>query len=132
MRLSSKTNESIRQALEQSWSIKTSVCFNPTIAPRSYGQCAPTAAVLQEQYGGEILRTEVKKLDGGSIRHFYNRIGGERIDFTADQFNIQNYWSELEYADIPSSLEEAYTEMLPCQLASMRHAFCNAINTSDT
>src|SRR4051794_40322667 len=96
----------VRRALERSWSLATSVCYNPSIAPLSYGQCAPTAVVICEAFGGEILRTEVEKLDGSAIRHFYNRIGGVRIDFTSDQFNIPNYWRPLQYKDYPSSIAE--------------------------
>lgn len=121
--LATEMKAKVRAALERSWSAETSYCFNTQIAPLSYGQCAPTAAVLYETFGGEILKTEVKKLDGTSIRHFYNRIGGERIDFTADQFGISNYWEKLTYSDTTSSLEEARTEMFDGQHESMRYAF---------
>ena len=116
----------IRRALEQSWSEKTSVCFNPSIAPLSYGQCAPTAICVFEKFGGEILRTEVQKYDGTSIRHFYNRISGQRYDFTTGQFDIPDYWVELTYKDIPSSVSEALTETLPGQMGAMRSAFAVA------
>lgn len=116
----------IRQALEQSWSEKTSVCFNPSIAPLSYGQCAPTAIVVFEQFGGEILRTEVQRRNGTSIRHFYNRISGQRYDFTVDHFNIPDYWAELTYTDIPSSVSEAKTETLNNQVEAMRSTFAIA------
>jgi hypothetical protein len=86
-KLTPHTKAMIRWALERSWSEETSVCFNPEIAPLSYGQCAQTDIVLFETYGGQILRTAVEKLDGTSIRHFYNRIGDERHDFTSDQFD---------------------------------------------
>jgi hypothetical protein len=124
--LTEETQAIIRQALEQSWSEQTSVCFNPSIAPLSYGQCAPTAITVFEHFGGEILRTEVQKLDGTSIRHFYNRISGQRYDFTADQFNIPDYWAELTYKDIPSSVNEAMTETLSGQVEAMRSAFAVA------
>ena len=126
--LTAPTQARIRRALEQSWSNKTSVCFNPDIAPRSYGQCAPTAVVVFEMYGGEVLRTAVKKYDGSSIRHFYNRIGGQRYDFTADQFNTPGYWGELSYDDIASSVAEAKTETLSGQLEAMRTAFAAALS----
>jgi len=116
----------IRRALEQCWSEKTSVCFNPKIAPISYGQCAPTAIAVFENFGGEILRTEVQKHDGRFIRHFYNRISGQRYDFTADQFVDRNYWVKLTYKDFPSSVSEALTEMLPGQIDAMRSAFAAA------
>lgn len=125
--LTASTQSKIRRALEQSWSDKTSVCFNPDIAPRSYGQCAPTAVVVFETFGGEILKTSVKKHDGSSIRHFYNRIGGRRYDFTADQFNIPNYWRELFYEDIVSSAADAETETLSGQLETIRIAFSLAL-----
>jgi hypothetical protein len=48
--------QKIRKALELSWSAETSACFSPTAYP-SYGQCAQTAVVIQEIFGGEILRT---------------------------------------------------------------------------
>ena len=117
----------IRGALERSWSKQTSVCFDPTIAPLSYGQCAQTAIVLYENYGGRILKTTVAKHDGSTIRHFYNEIAGERVDFTADQFDIPDYWRELTYADIQSSVEDAYTELMPGQIEAMRKAFHKAL-----
>lgn len=75
------------------------------------------------------MRTAVKKQDGSSIRHFYNRIGGQRYDFTADQFAIPGYWGELSYEDIASSVAEAKTETLPGQLEAMRSAFSAALSS---
>ena len=124
--LSAEVQARVRLALEKSWSDKTSVCYNPSVAPLSYGQCAPTAVVVFEQFGGEILRTEVQKYDGAYIRHFYNRIEGQRFDFTADQFNIPGYWRKIIHEDIPSNVAEALNEMLPGQLEAMRAAFENA------
>lgn len=121
--LTKETQTTIRRLLDQCWSDKTSVCFNPSIAPLSYGQCAPTAIIVFERFGGEILRTDALKCDGTSIRHFYNRIDGQRYDFTADQFNIPDYWAELTYKDIPSSVSDALTETLNGQVEAMRSAF---------
>jgi hypothetical protein len=121
--LSANVEDVVRDALARSWSEQTSVCFNPAVAPLSYGQCAPTAVVVFEMFGGEILRTEAIRFDGSPIRHFYNRIGGQRYDFTADQFDVPDYIREFTYKDIPSSVEEALTEMLPGQLEAMRVAF---------
>lgn len=122
----------IRRALKQSWSDRTSVCFNPDIAPRSYGQCAPSAVVVFETFGGEMFKTSVKKHDGSSIRHFYNRIGGQRYDFTADQFNIPDYWHELSYEDVVSSAADAETETLPGQIEAMRTSFAAALSNEDS
>ena len=113
----------VRRALETSWSERTSVCFNPSIAPVSYGQCAVTAIVVFETFGGEILRSEIVRFNGTKARHFYNRIDGQRIDFTADQLNMPSYWLMPSYLDIISSVSEATTELMPGQLEAMRSAF---------
>ncbi|MDO8270588.1 MAG: hypothetical protein Q7U82_01535 [Gammaproteobacteria bacterium] len=118
----------VRSALEKSWSARTSLCFNTDIAPASYGQCAPTAIVVHEYLGGEILKTRIQKYDGSFIRHFYNRIDGHRHDFTASQFEMDDYWLEVNYEDVPSSVEEALTEMMPGQIDAMRSAFKSVIN----
>lgn len=126
--LTEKTRNTIRRALEQSWSEETSVCFNPEIAPLSYGQCAQSAIVVYERYGGEILRTVVGKHDGTEIRHFYNRINGERLDFTADQFDIPGYWEKLVYKDLSSNIKEALAECLPGQVEALRKGFEKALD----
>ncbi len=96
--------DKVRRALEQSWSVKTSICYSEDAAP-SYGQCAQTAIVVYELLGGEILKTDGWPSSGAP--HFYNRIGGERIDFTADQFRMPDYSHDVEYKDIPSDVAEA-------------------------
>jgi hypothetical protein len=121
----------VRRALEASWSEKTSYCYNPSLAPVSYGQCAATAIVVQERYGGEILRSEITRSDGKKLRHFYNRIDGQRLDFTADQLEMREHWSMAEYLDIPSSAAEAETELVSGQLDEMRRAFRRAIERED-
>ena len=105
----------IRRALEGSWSAETSFCFSPSAAP-SYGHCAQTAIVIQEYCGGEILCTTGWH---GKGRHFYNRIGDERVDFTADQFSMPGYSYELKYEDQPSSAEEALTETWSGQIEAL-------------
>jgi hypothetical protein len=126
--LSENTIELVRQALERSWSSKTSVCYSPKIAPLTYGQCAPTAAVIAETFGAEILKTQVPKKDGTFARHFYNRIEGQRYDFTRSQFDeLPEYWGPVVYDDTPSSLADAMSEMLPGQLEEMRAAFKKAL-----
>jgi len=129
--LAPETQAAVRLALAASWSARTSVCYNPSIAPLSYGQCAPTAVVIHEHFGGEILRTELVRHDGHLVRHFYNRIDGQRLDFTEDQLAIPDYWAKVEYTDIPSSPSEATTEMMPGQLDEMRRAFRSALNVAN-
>lgn len=114
----------VRAALEGSWSAETSVVFSPDAYP-SYGQCAQTAIVIQEKFGGEILRTTGWH---GTGNHFYNRIAGERIDFTADQFRMPGYSYDLKYEDHPSDAAEAAKECLPGQVEALRRAFRRALN----
>ena len=115
----------IRQALLISWSADTSDIFHSAMHP-SYGQCAPTAIVVQEVFGGEILKTKGWPTDG---RHFYNRIEGVRHDFTAEQFTSNADYSHLvEYEDILSDSNEAGTEARACQVEALRMAFNQAFH----
>ena len=114
----------IRQALERSWSAESSVCFSPNAYP-SYGQCAQTAIVVQETFGGDILRTTGWH---GRGDHFYNHIDGKRIDFTADQFTMPCYFYALTYEDRPSNAAEASEETLPGQIEALKLAFRRAID----
>jgi hypothetical protein len=114
----------VRRALERSWSYKTSICYSPSAAP-SYGQCAPTAIVIWEYFGGEILKTDGWPPNGS---HFYNQIDGTRYDFTADQFKMPDYSHQVNYKDILSNVAEAESETMPGQVAEMRSAFKKAFN----
>lgn len=114
----------VRRALERSWSNKTSFCFSPDAVP-SYGQCAPTAIVIWETFGGEILKTAGWPPSG---RHFYNRIDGTRYDFTADQFSMPDYSHDVKYEDILSNVVEAKSETMSGQVDELRGAFRKAFN----
>ncbi len=109
----------IRMALEKSWSGETSVIYSPDAFP-SYGPCAQTAILIQERFGGEILRTTGWHSRGN---HFYNRIDGKRVDFTADQFTMSDYSYDLTYEDQSSSAAEAAEETQPGQVEALRRAF---------
>jgi hypothetical protein len=121
--LSAHVEDAIRRALANSWSERTSAGFNPGLAPRSYCQCAQTTIVVFDRFGGDILKTHVLTVDGREIEHFYNRIGGRRYDFTADQFDMPNYWQEVSYQDTLSSRSEAAETLQPGQLEALRSAF---------
>jgi hypothetical protein len=84
--------------LREAWSMETSGTWrsdNPAA-----GQCSVTALVVQDELGGEILKTDV---DGAW--HFYNRIDGRRVDFTMSQFA-----SPIGYDDLPSNRQEALAD----------------------
>ena len=83
------------QQLQRSWSTETGSGWQPD-NPAS-GQCGVTALVVQDKFGGEILKTDVN-----GAWHFYNRIDGKRVDFTMSQFD-----SPIGYDDVPSDRDEA-------------------------
>lgn len=56
--------------------------YNPT-----YGQCAVTALVVQNYFGGKIYKCN-------TISHYFNIINGKVVDLTAEQFDFK-----LDYND---------------------------------
>jgi hypothetical protein len=90
--------ERLQEVLCKAWFLSSSSLWTEENPAR--GQCGVTALVVNDLCGGEILKTETP---GGW--HFYNRLDGERIDFTASQFG-----APIHYADIPSSREEAFAD----------------------
>jgi hypothetical protein len=119
--LTPDVEDAVRQALLATWSERTQPAFCPETP--SYNQCAQTAIVVFERFGGEILKTKVTISDGGQIEHFYNRIGGQRYDFTWDQFEITDFVKPINYQDIPSSPLEAKKTLQSGQLDAMRSGF---------
>jgi hypothetical protein len=63
------------------------------------GQDGLISLLIHDVFGGEILKTHTKK-----YWHFYNRIEGERIDFT--RVKSQNADMLHEFEDIPSTPDE--------------------------
>ena len=98
-------------ALQASWSLKTSsqwLASNP-----ARGQCNVTALLVNELFGGEILKTPLPEGD-----HFYNRIDGERIDLTDVQFD-----TPITYRDIESDRAEALAGTSVAKYAALKAAF---------
>ena len=91
--------EIILEVLKKFWSLESSSVW--TEENPAKGQCGVTSLVINDHFGGEILKT---KLPDGQ-RHFYNSIDGKRFDFTSSQFE-----SEIEYLDMPSNREEAFED----------------------
>jgi hypothetical protein len=119
----------VKKAFRESWSTDTCHIFEEDYP--YYGQCAQTSIVIQEMFGGEILKTTGWPNDKGNGRHFYNQIDGVRYDFTAEQFSeIPNYTYQVEYEDMASSVEEAETETNSCQISALRQAFNEAFNNA--
>lgn len=85
----------LREKLLSAWSIETGGKWRSDTP--ACGQCSVTALVAQDLLGGEILKTQVE-----GHWHFYNCIGGRRLDLTESQFG-----QPLDYQDVPSNRSEA-------------------------
>lgn len=108
--------ETFRQALSRCWSLNSSsrwTAENPAL-----GQCGVTALVVHDLFGGEILKTSL----GDGVWHFYNRIDGERHDFTASQFD-----TPLVYEDEPSHRDEAFGDTNAQQYGFLSEAVSGAL-----
>jgi hypothetical protein len=77
------------------------------------GQCSVTALLLNELFGGDILKTPLPE-----GMHFYNRIGGERIDLTDKQFD-----APIDYLDQSSNRDEALADTTAAKHDTLRSAF---------
>jgi hypothetical protein len=85
--MNKKEIKELREKLHTAWSAATSFDANGwTKDNPSYGQCAVTACVVQDLYGGEIVHADAITPDGDKIMHFFNNIDGKDIDFTREQF----------------------------------------------
>ncbi len=84
--------------LYKCWSVDSSSKWS--LDNPSKGQCGVTALVVNDFFGGEILKT--KTTIGW---HYYNRINNKRFDLTKSQF-----LKEPSYLDILSSREEAFSD----------------------
>lgn len=98
-------------ALYQSWSIVTSGQWAPDNPAK--GQCNVTAILVYDLFGGDILKTPLP--DG---EHFYNRIDGERHDFTSSQFELP-----ITYSDTLTDREDAANGITNHELSTLSGAF---------
>ena len=82
----------IERAFRESWGPDTTCLDDEGLeqwqpANPAYGQCGPTALIIQDLLGGELL---IASVTGGEERdswHYWNRIGcGIEIDLTREQF----------------------------------------------
>ncbi len=88
----------IQKALKRIWALDN----NPGVIhsnPSGFYDSRETSLLIYDIFGGEILKTHKKK-----GWHFYNRIDGERIDFTR---TVKGKSSKNKYfEDIPSTPDE--------------------------
>lgn len=103
--------DKILDAVRRSWSIGTSTKW--TLANPAAGQCSVTALVVQDHFGGRLLKTRV-----GDAWHFYNELAGEACDFTSQQFT-----SPVEYTHSTATRDEVLADTSVEQYERMAKAF---------
>lgn len=95
---SEKNIKNFLDILYNCWSINSSSKW--TVDNPACGQCGVTSLVVNDFFGGEILKTKVP--EGW---HFYNKIENKCIDFTQSQF-----FQKPIYLDILSDREDAFSD----------------------
>ncbi|RJT75651.1 hypothetical protein D6T63_17695 [Arthrobacter cheniae] len=88
----SVTRLELEQAFRQSWGADTT-CLNAASLTKwtpdnpTHGQCGPTALVVQDLLGGDLLIADVTGGTEHDEVHYWNRFaGGVEIDLTREQF----------------------------------------------
>lgn len=94
----------LRRTLSALWSAETARGRGWTQARPSTGQCAVTALLVQDLFGGELRRVPVDA-DG----HYYGHIDGRPVDITEDQFDQPPNYTRAEPADRERLLHDADT-----------------------
>jgi hypothetical protein len=103
--------DDVQRALRKAWSSSTASQW--TADNPAAGQCNVTALLIHDLFGGDLLKTPLPAGD-----HFYNRIEGQRYDFTASQFD-----QPIAYTDVPTDRADAELGATRDQLAELRAAF---------
>lgn len=79
--------------IKNSWCRETSYYPNKwTEDNPAFGQCAVTALVIQQYFGGEILCGTTSKKQ----RHYWNVINSKEIDLTFSQFKEKPIFKTIE------------------------------------
>lgn len=84
-----ETLDDLYNILRKCWSKETAYpsCQGDWVqSDPSYGQCAITAMLVYDMFGGSIHRIRVS----GGGTHYFNKISGHYIDLTVEQFDLYN------------------------------------------
>lgn len=77
----------LEEIIRKCWCKETSADMqNWTEENPAWGQCAVTALVVNDYFGGKLLWAEAELPDGIKISHYFNEINGYQVDFTSCQF----------------------------------------------
>ncbi len=74
------------EILKQAWSKESSYRHVFEAGNPALGQCAVTALVVQDYFGGKIVWCVAIQPDGTEVSHYFNKIEGKEIDLTRSQF----------------------------------------------
>ncbi len=94
-----KTLGDLYLILRKCWSKETAypVCQSEWVPDDpTYGQCAITAMLVYDLFGGSIHRIHV---NGGGT-HYFNKIDNQYVDLTRQQFDLYNIPVEYEPNDV--------------------------------
>lgn len=94
--------------LKSAWSKESSASWSAENPAK--GQCSATSLIVQDIFGGSILKT---KTYGGT--HFYNLINGVRWDMTVSQFD-----RPIPFEDKPATRDEAMADTSEPQYQALR------------
>jgi len=76
-----------KKVLQKSWSKETSYCPDDWSNSNSaLGQCAVSALVVNDYFGGDIVWADALLPTGQKISHYFNFIDGKVVDLTRSQF----------------------------------------------
>lgn len=83
--------DELASALRLSWDAETSSDPSWAASVPSQGQCAVSALVVQDEFGGDLIRAVVQ-----GVSHYWNRLpSGSEVDVTRDQFDC---WCPIDEA----------------------------------
>lgn len=78
--------DKVFNVIAHAWSAETSASNEWSKENKALGQCAVTACIVQDLFGGDIVNTTATLPDGSIDSHYYNVIEGAEIDLTRSQF----------------------------------------------
>lgn len=71
-----------RSKIRHAWCQETSANPDWSENNSALGQCAVTSLIIQDLFGGELLRTKINE-----VSHYYNKLpDGKIVDLTREQF----------------------------------------------
>lgn len=73
------------------------------------GHCALVSYFLYTQVGGRIMRCTVRHPNGFKELHYFNEIGGQTVDCTADQFNANVVFEDVQEREPERTLDDDAT-----------------------